>query len=65
MHVDWTLVLTAVGLAMVIEGLPYFLWAEKMPQVLLALASRPAFVLRMLGLTVMLGGLLLIFLARS
>jgi uncharacterized protein YjeT (DUF2065 family) len=65
MHVNWTLVLTAVGLAMVIEGLPYFLWAEKMPHVLLALASRPPFVLRMLGLTVMLGGLLLVFLARS
>ncbi|EPR44733.1 Protein of unknown function DUF2065 [Desulfovibrio sp. X2] len=65
MQIDWKLVLTALGLAFVFEGLPYFLWAEKMPRVLLQLATRPPMMLRMLGMTAMLGGLLLIYLVRS
>ena len=64
MHVDWRLLVTALGLAMVFEGLPYFLWAEGMPQFLRAMAERPPLLLRMLGLTAMLGGLLLVFIAR-
>ncbi len=65
MHIDWSIVLAALGLALVFEGLPYFVWTEKMPRVLLHLASRPPHVLRMLGLAAMLGGLLLIFISRS
>lgn len=65
MHVDWKLVLTALGLAFVFEGLPYFLWAERMPKVLLELATKPPMVLRMLGMAAMLGGLLLIYIVRN
>ncbi|MFW5490612.1 MAG: DUF2065 domain-containing protein [Desulfovibrio sp.] len=65
MHIDWSFVLAAIGLALVFEGLPYFVWAEKMPRILLHLATRPPQVLRMLGLASMLGGLLLIFISRS
>lgn len=65
MYIDLQTLVTALGLALVLEGLPYFIWAEKMPKVLLLMASRPAKVLRMLGLTAMLGGLLLVFIARS
>lgn len=65
MHIDWTHVVIALGLALVFEGLPYFLWAEKMPRYLLLLASRPPSILRRLGLVSMLGGLLLVYMAQS
>jgi len=65
MQIDWKLFLTALGLAFILEGLPYFLAAEKMPEVLRALAGRRPRELRTLGLTAMLVGLLLIFVLRA
>ena len=65
MHIDWKILLTALGLAFIMEGLPYFLAAEKMPTVLRALSERKPAELRTLGLTAMLAGLLLIFVLRS
>lgn len=65
MHIDWTHVLTALGLAFIFEGLPYFLWAEKMPKYLLLLCTRPPSVLRRMGLAAMLGGLLLVYMAQN
>lgn len=65
MHIDWKLFFTALGLAFVLEGLPYFLAAEKMPQVLRALSERRPGELRTLGLTAILAGLLLIFILRG
>jgi uncharacterized protein YjeT (DUF2065 family) len=65
MHIDWTLLLSALGLAFIIEGLPYFLWAEKMPKVLKLLAESPVSGLRRLGVTAILAGLLLVYIARS
>jgi uncharacterized protein len=65
MHIDWKLFFTALGLAFVLEGLPYFLAAEKMPQVLRALAERRPGELRTLGISAIMAGLLLIFVIRS
>lgn len=65
MHIDWRHVLTALGLALIFEGIPYFLTAERMPRMLLWLATRPPYTLRRLGLAAMLGGLLLIYIAQS
>lgn len=65
MHIDWKLFLTALGLAFVLEGLPYFLAAEKMPEVLRALSERRPRELRALGMTAMLAGLALIFFLRA
>ena len=65
MHLDWKLFLTALGLAFILEGLPYFLAAEKMPEVLRALSERRPRELRVLGMTAMLAGLLLIFVLRG
>jgi hypothetical protein len=65
MEFSWTLLLAAVGLAFVLEGLPYFLWAERMPRILLLLAQRKPSSLRQLGLSAIILGLLLVFLARS
>ena len=65
MYINWTLLVTALGLAFVLEGLPYFLFAERMPRVLLLLARQPARHLRILGLTAIILGVLLISLGRS
>ncbi|MFW6324069.1 MAG: DUF2065 domain-containing protein [Desulfovibrionales bacterium] len=64
MQFDLSLFLTALGLAMVLEGLPYFLWAEKMPSILLLIASKKPSFLRGMGMLSVLLGLALIFLAR-
>ena len=65
MNFDWSLFFIALGLAFLMEGLPYFLLAERMPSVLLTLASRPPRALRVLGLTSMILGVLLVALGRS
>jgi uncharacterized protein len=65
MHVDWKLLLTGLGLAFILEGLPYFLAAEKMPAVLRILAERQPRELRTLGFSAMLAGLALLFFLRS
>lgn len=65
MHIDWSFLLVALGLAFVLEGLPYFLFAERMPLVLVTLAEKPPKFLRILGLTAMIFGVLVISLGRS
>lgn len=65
MHIDWTLLITAVGLALVFEGLPYFLFAERMPFWLLRLVEQPPKFLRFIGLVAMILGLLIISFGRS
>jgi len=65
MEFGWRFFLTALGLAFILEGLPYFLAAEKMPEVLRALAGRSPGQLRSLGVSAILAGLLLLFLLRS
>jgi uncharacterized protein YjeT (DUF2065 family) len=65
MNIDWSLLVTAVGLAFVFEGVPYFLFAERMPRILLRLATQPAKFLRFIGLAAMILGLLIISLGRS
>ncbi|OGR38706.1 MAG: hypothetical protein A2051_01610 [Desulfovibrionales bacterium GWA2_65_9] len=65
MELDWQLIFIALGLAFLLEGLPYFILAERMPAILLTLASRPPRALRILGLTSMILGVLLVALGRS
>lgn len=65
MEFSWKLFLTALGLAFILEGLPYFLAAEKMPTVLKALSERKPSELRALGFTAMLSGLALLFFLRA
>ncbi|WP_018124520.1 DUF2065 domain-containing protein [Desulfovibrio oxyclinae] len=65
MNIDWSTLLCAVGIAFVLEGIPYFAFAEKMPKVLLTLASQRPKSLRYLGLTAIILGLLTVSLARS
>ena len=65
MELNWQLIFIALGLAFLLEGLPYFILAERMPAILLILASRPPRALRILGLTSMILGVLLVALGRS
>jgi len=65
MGFNWKLFLTALGLAFILEGLPYFLAAEKMPTVLKALSERKPGELRALGFTAILSGLVLLFFLRA
>lgn len=65
MTFDWQTFFTALGLAFILEGLPYFLFAEKLPQVLRQLSDQPPGFLRKMGITAILFGLGLIFLIRG
>ncbi|MFW5997450.1 MAG: DUF2065 domain-containing protein, partial [Desulfovermiculus sp.] len=57
MHIDVPFLLIALGLAFILEGLPYFLFAERMPSVLQALLEQPPAVLRVMGVVAILAGL--------
>jgi hypothetical protein len=65
MQLDWRILLTALGLAFVLEGLPYFLFAERMPKVLSTLSQQPPKALRTLGLAAILVGLAVILFVRG
>ncbi|MFO7876761.1 MAG: DUF2065 domain-containing protein [Desulfovermiculus sp.] len=64
MQIDAPFLLTALGLAFILEGLPYFLFAERMPSVLQALLEQPPAVLRVMGVAAMLAGLGFVYLGR-
>ncbi len=49
MQLDWSFFFVALGLAFLLEGLPYFLLADRMPDILLSLAGKTPRVLRALG----------------
>jgi uncharacterized protein len=63
MHFDLPLFFQALGLALILEGIPYFLWAERMPSFFRMLSQMRPAGLRVLGLLFLLSGLLVLFLA--
>lgn len=65
MNIDLKLVAMAVGLALILEGLPYFLLAEKMPGYLKMLSAMPPRSLRLVGMVSMLLGLGLVWAVRG
>ncbi len=65
MQLDWSFFFVALGLAFLLEGLPYFLLADRMPDILLSLAGKTPRVLRALGLSAMILGVLLVAMGRS
>ncbi|NPA95602.1 MAG: DUF2065 domain-containing protein [Thermodesulfobacteria bacterium] len=58
------LFVTVIGLIMVVEGLPYFAFPEKMKAFLAQIQEMPPESLRWLGFFLMCTGLLLCYLAR-
>ncbi|MDX1763675.1 MAG: DUF2065 domain-containing protein [bacterium] len=58
------LFLSALGLAMIIEGLPYFIAPNKLKALARRLPELPGSVIRTFGFTIVLMGLLTIYLGR-
>ncbi|NPA24445.1 MAG: DUF2065 domain-containing protein [Deltaproteobacteria bacterium] len=56
--------LTALGLAMIIEGMPYFLAPKAIKKTLETIRQQPESFLRIFGLTVMLVGVGLLYLVN-
>lgn len=61
---NWQLLLLALGLLMILEGLPYFLFPERVVDVLRTLEELGPAALRVIGLGVMLGGTALLVVVR-
>ncbi len=57
--------LCVIGMVMIIEGLPYFAFPEKMKPWLQKLSETPDHSLRRLGIILIAAGFLLVYLGRS
>ena len=57
--------LCVLGMVFIIEGLPYFAFPEKVKSYIMKLQEMPDSVLRILGLSAMITGLILIYFGRS
>jgi uncharacterized protein len=57
--------LCVLGMVFIIEGLPYFIFPEKLKIYLLKMTTMPAFTLRFLGISAMIAGLVLLYFGRS
>ena len=64
MNLDWNLLLTALGLALVFEGVSYTLMAEKMRALLISLSQATPNALRTGGLICMALGVFFVWLAK-
>lgn len=56
--------LCVIGMVMIVEGLPYFAFPEKMKRVITALLEMPQGGMRKFGFVLMLTGLFLVYLGR-
>lgn len=56
--------ITALGLALIIEGMPYFLFPAGVKRVLAAMQELPEHLLRFFGLTIMLIGLVILYVIK-
>lgn len=57
--------LCVIGMVMIIEGLPWFAFPEKMKQIISAMFTQPESLLRKFGLIMMAIGLGLIWIGRT
>ena len=57
--------LCVIGMVMIVEGLPYFAFPEKMRAWLLKILETPDHTLRRVGMVMMAVGLALVYLGRS
>ncbi len=62
---DWSLLWMAVGLALVFEGLPWFLAPDRSLQTMRILQQLEPATLRRLGLAALLAGVTLLLLGRA
>jgi len=61
---DWQLFLMVLGLVFIVEGMPYFLSPTGALRALRQLEQVDAWIVRLLGLAAMLGGVALLLLGR-
>lgn len=59
------LFLCVLGMVMIVEGLPYFAFPEKMKSIMAVVQQQPDAALRMFGALMTLLGLVIIYLARN
>ncbi|MBW2650390.1 MAG: DUF2065 domain-containing protein [Deltaproteobacteria bacterium] len=57
--------LCVIGMVLIIEGLPYFAFPEKIKDYLMKVHELPGSTLRKLGLAAVITGLLLVYLGRN
>ncbi|MBW2559014.1 MAG: DUF2065 domain-containing protein [Deltaproteobacteria bacterium] len=57
--------LCVIGMVLIIEGLPYFAFPEKIKAYLMKLSEFPGSTLRILGLSSVIIGLFLVYLGKS
>jgi uncharacterized protein len=57
--------LCVIGMVMIVEGLPYFAFPEKMRAWLLKILETPDHTLRRVGMVMMAVGLVLVYLGRN
>ena len=57
--------LCVLGMVFIFEGLPYFIFPEKLKIYLLKMTKMPDAALRFLGISAMIVGLILLYLGRS
>jgi uncharacterized protein YjeT (DUF2065 family) len=57
-------VLCVIGLVMIVEGVPYFLFPDKLKTVFVQMLQTPDKSLRVMGLLLMAVGLLLVYFGR-
>lgn len=57
--------LCVIGMVMIVEGLPYFAFPEKMKSVMAVVQSQPDTVLRIFGAILTLVGMTIVYFARN
>jgi len=56
--------LCAVGIIFIIEGLPYFVFPEKLKEYLVKISAMPESTLRFIGITAIIIGMILLYMGR-
>lgn len=56
--------LCVLGMVFIVEGLPYFLFPEKLKVYMLKIVEMPPVTLRFLGISAMITGLILLYFGR-
>ncbi len=56
--------LCVLGMVFIIEGLPYFVFPERLKIYLVKMAAMPDSILRFLGISAMIAGLILLYFGR-
>ena len=56
--------LCAIGLVLIIEGIPYFAFPEKMKQMLAKIPDMPTSMMRAFGMFAVATGLILVYISR-